>query len=156
MRARVFRKILVAVESPEKARRAVDLAILLASANQAELVILHVLPLSVPLIPAPGFGVPYQLVSAQYEGSFDKWRRRDERWVGRLAAAAEENGLKVKAEIALPDIPVAQEVVKRAEEEGVDLIVTGTTDATGLKRLVQGSVSAGVIRHAKCPVLVAR
>jgi nucleotide-binding universal stress UspA family protein len=38
----------------------------------------------------------------------------------------------------------------------VDLVVAGTRGMTGLKKLVMGSVSNGLVSHAKCPVLVVR
>ncbi|MDC1211866.1 universal stress protein [bacterium] len=34
-----------------------------------------------------------------------------------------------------------------------DLIVMGTTGATGFKEIMLGSVASGVIQHAHCPVL---
>lgn len=65
-------------------------------------------------------------------------------------------------EDARPDAPlevmtVAGEPVSRlcsyAEEEGVDLVVTGTHGRSGPARLVLGSVAEGVVRRAPCPVL---
>lgn len=48
----------------------------------------------------------------------------------------------------------ADEVVKIAEEDGVDLIVLGSHGRTGLTRLLMGSVAEAVVRKAHCPVLV--
>ena len=41
-----------------------------------------------------------------------------------------------------------------AAEEDYDLIVIGTHGRRALAHLVMGSVTAGVIRHARTPVLV--
>jgi nucleotide-binding universal stress UspA family protein len=46
----------------------------------------------------------------------------------------------------------ATEIVRVADEEGVDLIIMGTHGRTGLKRLLMGSVAEAVVRRAKCPV----
>lgn len=46
----------------------------------------------------------------------------------------------------------ATEIVRLAEEEGVDLIVMGTHGRTGLKRLLMGSVAEAIVRRAPCPV----
>lgn len=46
----------------------------------------------------------------------------------------------------------AGEVVRVAEDEGVDLIVMGTHGRTGLRRLLMGSVAEAVLRRAPCPV----
>ena len=43
-----------------------------------------------------------------------------------------------------------------AEQEGFDVIVVGSHGKGRLKRLVLGSVSEHVVRHAHCPVLVVR
>jgi nucleotide-binding universal stress UspA family protein len=49
-----------------------------------------------------------------------------------------------------------QEILQRAADLDADLVVVGTTDRRGLKRLVLGSVAERVTRRAQCPVLVAR
>jgi nucleotide-binding universal stress UspA family protein len=51
---------------------------------------------------------------------------------------------------------VAQEVVELAEELEVDLIVLGTRGRSIIRRALMGSVSDSVVRHARCPVAVAR
>ncbi len=47
----------------------------------------------------------------------------------------------------------ADEIIRFAEQAGVDLIVMGTHGRTGLSRLVMGSVAEAVVRGAKSPVL---
>jgi len=49
-----------------------------------------------------------------------------------------------------------QRIVEYAEQEGIDLIVMGTHGRTGVSRLLMGSVAENVVRHAPCPVLLAR
>jgi nucleotide-binding universal stress UspA family protein len=51
---------------------------------------------------------------------------------------------------------VAQEVVDLAEELEVDLIVVGTRGRSVIGRALMGSVSDSIVRHARCPVVVAR
>jgi nucleotide-binding universal stress UspA family protein len=46
----------------------------------------------------------------------------------------------------------ADEIVRIAEEENVDLIVMATHGRTGFKRLLMGSVAEEVVRRAQCPV----
>jgi nucleotide-binding universal stress UspA family protein len=48
------------------------------------------------------------------------------------------------------------EIVALAKELGVDLIVMGCRGHRGIRRVLEGSLSNGVIRHAPCPVLVVR
>ena len=49
-----------------------------------------------------------------------------------------------------------EEIVVLAEELGTDLIVLGCRGLGGVRRAMMGSVSESVVRHAHCPVLVAR
>jgi nucleotide-binding universal stress UspA family protein len=50
----------------------------------------------------------------------------------------------------------AAEIVRFANEEGVDLIVMSTHGRTGLMHLLMGSVAEAVVRHAACPVVTVR
>ncbi len=47
-----------------------------------------------------------------------------------------------------------QDIVDEAEKNQADMIIMGTHGRTGLKRLMMGSVTAKVIGHATCNVLV--
>jgi len=47
-----------------------------------------------------------------------------------------------------------QEIVKLAKEEVTELIVIGGSGLGGLRSLLLGSVSHGVLQHAPCPVLI--
>ena len=48
------------------------------------------------------------------------------------------------------------EICQIAEQEPADLIVMGSHGRTGLAHVLLGSVAERVVRHAPCPVLVAR
>lgn len=50
----------------------------------------------------------------------------------------------------------AEEIVKYADSEGIDLIVMGTHGRPGLAHLLMGSVAEKVVRTAPCPVLTLR
>jgi nucleotide-binding universal stress UspA family protein len=47
----------------------------------------------------------------------------------------------------------AREIVAYASRHGIDMIVVGTHGRRGVSRAVLGSVSAAVVRRARCPVL---
>jgi universal stress protein A len=75
------------------------------------------------------------------------------------------NQMLAKVKPADPNVPYvhrmvtgdpATEIVRVAQEEGVDLIVLGTHGRTGLTRLLMGSVAENVVRRAPCPVLTYR
>ena len=39
-------------------------------------------------------------------------------------------------------------------EKGIDLVVCGSSGLTGFKRMLMGSVSEGIVRYAKCDVII--
>ena len=71
----------------------------------------------------------------------------------RIVKEAKKAGVEAEA-VVLSGSP-ADEILKVAEKEDVDLIVMGTKGRTGTKRLL-GSVAVSVISHAPCPVLTIR
>ncbi len=50
----------------------------------------------------------------------------------------------------------ADEIIKFADEQSVDLIVMGTHGRTGLGHLLMGSAAESVVRTAQCPVMTVR
>lgn len=76
----------------------------------------------------------------------------DREEVRRMLHAVKPTDPAVPYEYRLVTGNPADEVVRLAEEEQVDLIVMGTHGRTGFKRLLMGSVAEEVVRRAKCPV----
>ena len=86
-----------------------------------------------------------------------------EAYVGPLATEAVD--LKGMLERVLPTDPSvpyahrlllgdpASEIVRLADEEGVEMIVLATHGRSGLVRFLMGSVAEAVVRRANCPVL---
>jgi nucleotide-binding universal stress UspA family protein len=70
----------------------------------------------------------------------------------RVAGWLREQGLQ--AEAALREGEPGRAVVEEAKEWGADLVVVGSRGHTGLRRLLEGSVSQYVVDHAHCPVEV--
>jgi nucleotide-binding universal stress UspA family protein len=46
-----------------------------------------------------------------------------------------------------------QEILREAEERGVDMIVVATHGHSGVEHMLFGSTADRVVRHARCPVL---
>ncbi len=72
----------------------------------------------------------------------------------RAAAVAQAWGVQPLRELTVG--PPAPAVLELAEEAGADLLVVGSRGLHGLRRVLLGSVSEWVCRHARCSVLVAR
>lgn len=71
-----------------------------------------------------------------------------------LAVAKESPAVKVECKAVVGD--PFWEICQEAEREHADLIVMGSHGRTGLSHVLLGSVAERVVRHAPCPVLVAR
>lgn len=72
------------------------------------------------------------------------------------AATARDAGLTDVDTAELISRETAAAIVTYAAQQDFSLIVMGTGDKRGVKRLVLGSVAAEVAGHADCSVLVAR
>ena len=73
---------------------------------------------------------------------------------GALEITEKEN---VNANYMKKDSPgedIAKTIVQTAEEQSVDLIVTGTRRLSGISKFILGSVSSEIIKLSKIPVLV--
>ncbi len=68
------------------------------------------------------------------------------------AVAPADADVKYEHRLAL-GVP-ADEIVRLATDEGVDLIVMASHGRTGFGRALMGSVAEQVMRHASCPVLI--
>ncbi len=137
---------LVAVDGTTSNDPALDLACKLAAAlgGAAELNIVHV----VPVTPTATMGMgPLPPLADLHEAARKSLDRA-------CAAVAERFSGKVASHLATGE-PWRQ-IVQLASTLSADLVVVGTAGRTGVARFVLGSVAEKVVRHAACPVLVAR
>ena len=63
-------------------------------------------------------------------------------------------GLPLPCEAVVAEGNVADEIARLAEDRGAGLVIVATHGASGVKRLVLGSVAERLIRIAPCPLLV--
>jgi nucleotide-binding universal stress UspA family protein len=62
----------------------------------------------------------------------------------------------VPIEVVVREGPVAEAIVRAADEERIDVIAMATHGRSGLQRVVYGSVAEGVLRSSARPVLLVR
>lgn len=79
-----------------------------------------------------------------------------QRTAQRGAEIARQAGFEAEALAVADDVSVAQTLVRLARERDSAAIVVGSRGQGGLKSLVLGSTSHGVLQHADRPVLVVR
>lgn len=136
-----FQRILVPIDFSEANRPALSLAKTLAKLSGGTLVLLHVR--EIVLTGADFAFVPPDPASR---------RERIEREIGAIQVG-ELAG--VRTDCLIRDGLPFQEIVTAAEEQRSDLIVMATHGYTGLQHVLMGSTAERVVRHARCPVLVA-
>jgi nucleotide-binding universal stress UspA family protein len=136
-----IRKILHPTDFSEPSRAAFAFACSLARDYSAELIILHVYR------PPAAFAPDGIAVGAPVEDPYEPRAQ---------LAQLRPTDPRVKFEHHVIEGEPADEILKAAKGQGIDVIVMGTHGNTGLTRLLMGSVAENVSRKATCPVLTLR
>lgn len=141
--------ILASTDGSHEADLAVRTAADIAGSVGSELHLVHVLPVSrlysnVDIALAQG-------IKQHHKES----RQEAEKLLEEQASKAKDGGTEV-AEAHLVEGEPAAEIVALAEDIGAGLIVMGSRGLGGIRRALIGSISDAVVRHAHCPVIVAR
>lgn len=140
----MFKKILVAMDGSNCARKAFEKALDMARASGGTLTIMHVLQLP-----------PTALFEKELTAKVEAFFRRDAKLF--LAEHAEEAAMKgISVDTILAKGNPAQAILRAAESAGFDVIIIGSRGLGGVKGLLLGSVSHAVVQHASVPVLVVR
>jgi len=140
-----MKRILIATDGSPASTEAVEFGLELADEHEAEVIFVHVAP-AVDVIPTGGFGMTCALPHRLDED--------DREPLEEAAAAAAARGVDATTQLLAGD--VAEEIVVFADSHGVDLIVVGSRGHGALAGALLGSVSRGVLRETRRPVLVVR
>jgi nucleotide-binding universal stress UspA family protein len=150
-------KILVAIDGSSPSMDAAEDAIEIARKNKSQLIVLYVIDF---------YKYPYLISSTILAPTFgmEKYieeKKEAEKWMETIKEKYKQNngdnGIEnFKTDIIEGTKPVAATIVEYAESENVDLIVIGSKGRTGFKKMLIGSVSLEVVKHAHCSVLVKR
>jgi nucleotide-binding universal stress UspA family protein len=72
----------------------------------------------------------------------------------KFRAKAQQRGLILETAIAVGH--PAEQIIRRAEADHVDLILLGRRGMSRFEKWILGSISERVLRYAHCPVMVIR
>ena len=142
-----FSTILFANDFSEGSDHAFDYALSLAKQFSSKLLIVHVINEPVDL---RGFYVPHI--------SFDNLEKEIAEGAEKMMTRfCNENlsGFDRFERYVISGVPY-EEIVKKADESGADLIVMGTHGRKGVDHLLFGSTAERVVRNALCPVMTVR
>jgi nucleotide-binding universal stress UspA family protein len=140
-----LRHILVPVDFSDSSRKALQYAEPLARQFQAEIQLVHVAEIVAP--------PPDLMIVADTEALSAENR---ELGAKRLAGWQQALGSRVRVNSTVRLGNPKHEIIQTAKETNTDLIVMGMHGRSGLARLLTGSTTEHVVRHAPCPVLVVR
>ncbi len=142
-------KILVAIDGSKFSEATMQAVANRTPTKDTEVSVLHVVePLSVVV------GDETRVYSPNIEEVRHAQLKRAETLVAGAADLLRAAGFKVTTLVEEGD-PVTK-IIDRAAEWGADLIVLGSHGLKGFERLLLGSVSEGVARHAPCTVEIVR
>lgn len=140
----IVKKILVPTDFSPVADNAIEHAIGIAAAFQSELFLYHVYAIN---------KVDYNLSLPAEEQPMRKLSERKMRLTeSKYSKAFAQEGLSVKTVVEEDSIFTLFK--RKAKEHQISLIVMGSKGATGLKRVIFGSVAAAALQMARVPVLV--
>ena len=139
-------RVLLATDGSEDAAAATWAAAHIARRSGAELHLVHV---SEFVAPREFVGVALRLKSPFVSAERGRQLLEEQEAIVREAGGA-------VAVSHLKTGPPVEGILKVCYEVGADLVVVGSRGLGGVKRLLLGSVSEGLVHHARCPVLVMR
>jgi nucleotide-binding universal stress UspA family protein len=139
-----YTHVLCPVDLSRPAREAMNLAAEVVKPGSGGITLLHVLELPVSYsgeLPIPDF---HRELDARSAKLLDRWTA----------------DLKAKVSVPVAQMtrigrPGAQILALLEQDRSFDLVVMGSHGHTGIERMLLGSVAEKVVRHARCPVLVA-
>jgi nucleotide-binding universal stress UspA family protein len=144
----LFSRILVGLDGSDYSLKALEFAVDLARKYQSQLVLVHVVMRQIYAINPPEAGVlAGTAIVRELEAD------------GKAILAKGEETAKsqgVLAETRLRQGVPAEELLRAAVDEKVDLIVLGSRGLSQVRAFFLGSVSDKVSHHAKCPTLIVR
>ncbi len=138
----MIKRILLAYDGSEPAKKALDTALDLARKYEAEL---HVLTVAQP----PDFGE-----DVETEAIIENSRNYHQRILAPVKHLVATSGVKAQFEVAVGH--PAEQIIYHADRYKVDVIVLGHRGKSLFRRLLLGSVSKQVTQYADRTVLVVR
>lgn len=148
-RLKALDRVIIGVDGSKESWAAVEFLRLLPVPKRAQVTVVTVIP---PLPFESGLE-PWQYSSLE-EHIHAPLREQADKLVARVAGVVRKAGLSA-TETSVRGNPAA-EIIKLADSERADLIVIGSRGRETPREYLMGSVSANIVKHASCSVLVFR
>jgi nucleotide-binding universal stress UspA family protein len=143
----MYSKILVPLDGSEFGERAIQHAEEIGQATKAEIILFQVVQNPIRSTPIAAGQKEETKVMKEVEDKAGAYLER-------VASPLKAKGIKVRCNIAVGE--PKGEILKKAHEEDVDLIVMSTHNEGDLYKLVVGSIAEKVLLGTKRPVLLVK
>ncbi|NOJ30170.1 MAG: hypothetical protein DA328_08405 [Nitrososphaeraceae archaeon] len=155
MNTKLFSKIVVPVDGSENSRHAAKYAIDIGSRYNSQVILMNIIysPLNTEYSNLSGFVTPSQ-IERLAEKAKDEAEKEFEKIIKDNKENIDFDKADVKTEVVSTSISVYSTILEYVKKEDVDLIVMGSRGRTGLKKILLGSTSSGVVTYAECPVMI--
>jgi nucleotide-binding universal stress UspA family protein len=143
------RRIMVPLDGSALAASILDQAVTFARLTGSELLLVSVVQ-PIPVLLPPFLWPPERLSESPQQRELEA-----RRYLVAVKRRLRDEGLKVQTRVT-ESSKVAREILQLARQEECSLIAMATHGASGLDRVMLGSVADQVVRHAEIPVLLLR
>ena len=146
-------KIMVGIDGSKESINAADYAIAIAKRHNAELIAINVLTSDIgyayssPGVESPPLTIREIILLAEDEVK---------KWFDEIKEKADKSGIRFRSEIIMAKRSTVSTILDYAEEQNINLIAVGTRGRSGIKKMLLGSVTSGLVTYAACPVLVVK
>lgn len=139
----MFAHIMVAFDNSNQAQKALEKAFQIAAFHHSFVELISVVQI-------PDYTATIDEVEEMIGDGKKFYQAIHERYV------AEANAREIKFASKVLQGHIGESIVNYANDNAVDLIVMGSYGRSAISRLLMGSVSNYVVRHARCPVMVVK
>ncbi len=143
-------RILIATDGSKHSMMAVDYGVGIAKKLDADVIGVYAINIKALEI----YALEHHDNISGYEAENYRLKKEGDDALAYLSGACAGQG--VKATISITRGYPAEEIIKIAEKEKVDMIIVGNLGKSNLEYMFMGSVSETVVKRASCPVLVVR
>lgn len=147
----MYKKILLPTDGSQNAHKAAEHAIWIANMSNAEVIVLYVLDTSL------FSGLPSEVTITKVKEMLKNEGMKSFDEISDMALKYKEKlNIEINLTFTSKEGRPSRVIRKTIDDEGVDLVVMGTSGKHGMDRFLLGSVAEKVVRTASCPVLVVR
>jgi nucleotide-binding universal stress UspA family protein len=142
----MYKRILVPLDGSKLSEAVLPHVEEIAKGLNCEIVLLHVVPLPVPVFDTPASPFDHNLLRDQ--------ENEAKRYLKEMCAKLELDEARVTYLVREGD--VTQIILETAQDQQADLIAMSTHGRSGAMRWLLGSVTDRIVRHSPIPVLAIR